>query len=58
MKMGLRRIQLVCVFIPSVCQGPLNFDDSVLKKKEEEGRKKGKKKIVECLESFLKGDNV
>lgn len=43
MKMCLWRIQLVCVFIPSVCQGPLNFDDSIKKSKK---KKKGKKRIA------------
>lgn len=34
MKMCLWRIQVVCVFIPSVSHGPLNFDDSTKKKKK------------------------
>lgn len=34
MEMCLWRIQLVCIFIPSVCHGPLVFDDSIKNNKD------------------------
>lgn len=48
MRICLWRIHLVCVCIPPICHGPLDFDDGFYQ--EEEGG---------CLQSFLEvGEGV